>query len=97
MVHADLHLNDHIRVFGQLKSGLESGRTGGRAHQGKPSPWDYNFEFVYQWGNFGRGAVSAWTAASDTGYTIRTRRFRPQLSVKANAANLLVEPKREAL
>ena len=223
MVHADLHLNDYIRVFGQLKSGLESGRTGGprppdedeldlhqafidtrlndvltlrlgrqelafgsqrlvsvregpnvrqsfdggqviirsdvwridsfftlpvetdrqvfddsserarlfwgvyavrplsllpqghvdgyylgldrkqaqfdqgSAHElrhslgvrlwGKPSPWDYNFEFVYQWGNFGRGAISAWTAASDTGYTIRTGRFRPRLSVKANAAS----------
>jgi hypothetical protein len=54
---------------------------------GKSSSWDYNFEFVYQWGNFGRGAISAWTAAFDTGYTIRTGRFRPRLSVKANAAS----------
>jgi len=29
MLHADLHLGPSIRFFGQLKSGLENGRTGG--------------------------------------------------------------------
>ena len=29
MVHADFHLGKRLRVFGQLKSGIESGRTGG--------------------------------------------------------------------
>lgn len=28
-VHADLHLNDRIRIFGQLRSGLENGRKNG--------------------------------------------------------------------
>jgi len=29
MVHADFHLGKRVRIFGQLKSGIESGRTGG--------------------------------------------------------------------
>jgi len=29
MLHADLHLGPYVRFFGQLKSGLENGRTGG--------------------------------------------------------------------
>src|SRR6185369_967733 len=29
MVHADAHLSDFFRVFGQFKSGLEDGCTGG--------------------------------------------------------------------
>src|SRR3954452_23484251 len=29
MFHGDLHLGSHVRFFGQLKSNLESGRTGG--------------------------------------------------------------------
>ena len=31
---------------------------------GKQSRVDYNFEFVYQFGTFGHGDISAWTAAS---------------------------------
>ena len=29
MIHADTHLGEWFRVFGQLKSGLEDGRSGG--------------------------------------------------------------------
>jgi hypothetical protein len=29
MLHADLHLGERLRFFGELKSGLENGRTGG--------------------------------------------------------------------
>jgi len=29
MFHADFHLGKRVRIFGQLKSGIESGRTGG--------------------------------------------------------------------
>jgi hypothetical protein len=54
---------------------------------GQPQPWDYNCEFVYQWGDFGRGAIQAWTVASDTGYTLSTFRFRPRLGLKANVAS----------
>src|SRR5207245_481706 len=151
MLHADLHLGEALRVFGQLKSGLENERSGGPRptdedkldlHQafldvtlaattsttlvfrggrqellfgtqrlvsvregpnvrqsldggrligtrlwGRPQPWDYNFEFVYQWGDFGRGAIQAWTAASETGYTLQAVRFHPRLGLKADIAS----------
>ncbi len=50
-------------------------------------PLDYNFEFIYQWGSFGNGDIRAWTAASDTGYTIESLPFRPRFSLKADIAS----------
>src|SRR5207253_313545 len=38
---------------------------------GKLSELDYNFEFIYQFGQFGSGNINAWTTASDTGYTFK--------------------------
>jgi hypothetical protein len=49
--------------------------------------WDYNFEFVYQWGRFGGGRIQAWTIASDTGYTVRSTLFSPRIGLKANIAS----------
>jgi hypothetical protein len=37
---------------------------------GKGKNLDYNFEFLYQFGTFGRGNIHAYALASDTGYTI---------------------------
>ncbi len=51
------------------------------------TPLDYNFEFVYQWGSIGRGDIRAWTAASDTGYTIDEVPLRPRMGLKANIAS----------
>ena len=39
---------------------------------GTAGPWEYNFEAVYQWGEFGDGNIRAWTIASDTGYHLRS-------------------------
>ncbi len=36
---------------------------------GKYGALDYNFEFMYQFGSFGDATISAYTIASDTGYT----------------------------
>jgi hypothetical protein len=47
-------------------------------------PFDYNFEFVYQWGRFGKGDIQAWMAASDTGYTFMSLPLQPRLGLKAN-------------
>jgi hypothetical protein len=48
---------------------------------------DYNFEVLYQWGAFGPGHISAWTVASDTGYTLKDIAWKPRLSLKANVAS----------
>ena len=36
---------------------------------GKKNSLDYNFEFLYQFGEFGQGDIHAYALASDTGYT----------------------------
>jgi hypothetical protein len=51
---------------------------------GKNADWDWNFEFVYQFGDFGNGHISAWTAASDTGYTFAHAPWTPRLGLKAD-------------
>ncbi|HEV2802265.1 MAG TPA: alginate export family protein [Pyrinomonadaceae bacterium] len=54
---------------------------------GGRSAWDYNYEFVYQWGTFGRGRIRAWTIASDNGYTLSRVRARPRLGLKADVTS----------
>ena len=49
--------------------------------------WDYNYEFLYQWGAFGNGIIMAWTAASETGYTWYNARLKPRLALNANIAS----------
>lgn len=51
------------------------------------APFDYNFEFLYQWGGFGNGDISAWTAASDTGYTFAALPLRPRIGLRADIAS----------
>ncbi len=54
---------------------------------GSKSGWDYNFEFVYQFGSFGSGDIRAWTAASDTGFTFEKAPLKPRLGLKANVTS----------
>ena len=49
--------------------------------------WDYNLEFVYQFGSFGSGDIQAWTAASDVGFTFANALFKPRLGLKANVTS----------
>jgi hypothetical protein len=51
---------------------------------GQHAGWDWNFEFVYQFGEFGDGHISAWTAASDTGFTFAEAPWSPRLGLKAD-------------
>ena len=48
----------------------ETRHTVGTRIWGKGKNLDYNFEFLYQFGEFGRGNIRAYALASDTGYTI---------------------------
>lgn len=60
---------------------------------GEPPPgreaegFDYDAEAVYQFGSFGQSSISAWTVATDFGYTFADVRFSPRLSLKANIAS----------
>lgn len=48
---------------------------------------DYNTELVFQFGSFGAGRIRAWTAASDTGYTFASARWRPRFGGQANVTS----------
>ncbi len=54
---------------------------------GHKAGWDYNLEFVYQFGSFGSGDIQAWTAASDVGFTFANALFEPRLGLKANVTS----------
>ena len=54
---------------------------------GRKASWDYNFEFVYQFGSFGAGNIQAWTAASDVGFAFENAPLKPRLGLKANATS----------
>lgn len=49
--------------------------------------WDYNSEFVVQFGRFAEGDITAWTVATDTGYTFASAPMRPRLGLKADIAS----------
>jgi hypothetical protein len=54
---------------------------------GKKSGWDYNIELVYQFGLFADANISAWTVASETGYTFGDAPLCPRLFFKADIAS----------
>lgn len=54
---------------------------------GRKAGWDYNLEFVYQFGSFGSGDIQAWTAASDVGFTFENAPLKPRLGLKANVTS----------
>ena len=51
---------------------------------GHKAGWDYNLEFVYQFGSFDSGDIKAWTAASEVGFTFENVPLKPRLGLKAN-------------
>ncbi|HEY2950946.1 MAG TPA: alginate export family protein, partial [Verrucomicrobiae bacterium] len=54
---------------------------------GSAAGWDWNFEFVYQFGEFGDGDISAWTAASDTGFSFAQIPWSPRIGLKADVTS----------
>lgn len=54
---------------------------------GDSGAWDWNNEFVYQFGSFGSGSINAWTAAVDVGYTWREAWLEPRLGLSTAIAS----------
>ena len=59
----------------------------------KKNGGDYNLEFIYQFGKFGPGKISAYGLDSDIGYTWRDVRFTPRIGLRANIASGDRDPK----
>jgi hypothetical protein len=87
--HLDLYYLGLRRADAHFDQGTarEKRESLGARIWGHRSGWDYNFEFVYQFGRFGDAPISAWTAASDTGFTFSRFRFEPRLGLKADIAS----------
>jgi len=71
--------------------GEETRHSIGTRLWGREHGWDWNFEFVYQFGRFDDGVevgdISAWTAASVTGYTFHHTPLSPRIALSANIAS----------
>jgi hypothetical protein len=72
-----------VAVFNQ-GSGSEQRHTLGARFSGRAQAWDWDWEAMYQFGEFADGDISAWSIASSTGYTISDTPLSPRLGFKAN-------------
>lgn len=60
--------------------------VGARAF-GSAGGWFWDWEAVYQFGKFGRGDISAWTLATNTGFRWEDRPWKPELMLSLNVAS----------
>lgn len=67
--------------------GLEKRHSVGARLFGESSGWDWDFEGVYQFGDFNSGRIRAWTLATETGFTFKSMPFEPRLGLKADIAS----------
>ena len=87
--HTDLYylgFENHQGVFNQ-GTAYELRHTLGSRLWGKPLPWEYNLEFIWQFGKFGEGDIQAWAVASDTHYNFGVRPLRPRLGLRADVTS----------
>lgn len=67
--------------------GAEDRQTYGLRCFGQNGHWDYNWEAVAQLGEVGNKEISAWTFATDTGYTFKETSWQPRIGLKADIAS----------
>jgi hypothetical protein len=65
-------------------TGKERRHTLGTRFFGQAGEWEWNWEAFYQFGDFARCSISAWSVASDTNYTVKALPFTPRFGLKAN-------------
>jgi hypothetical protein len=54
---------------------------------GKPMPWEYNLEYVWQFGTFGPGNIQAWTAANAVRYNFSDLPLKPRIGLRFDVAS----------
>lgn len=87
--NVDFYYLDFRDDMGSFVQGVnkETRHTVGMRLWGRASGWDWNWEAVYQFGSFGDKRISAWTIASDTGFTFSDVLFQPRVGLRANIAS----------
>lgn len=68
-------------------AGSEDRHTFGVRLWGAVEGWDYNSELGYQFGAFDRTDIDAWFLATDTGYTLGSRKLRPRFGVRFDVSS----------
>jgi alginate export protein len=83
--NVDLYYLGYDRQNATFNQGTanEQRQTIGTRLWGQPGNWDYNAEFLFQFGRFGAGNIQAWVASSDTGYTFKSLPLQPRLGLRA--------------
>jgi hypothetical protein len=70
---------DAVYVQGK---GYELRHSLGTRLWGNPLPWEYNLEYVWQFGKFGSGNIEAWTAAHAVRYNFSELPLKPRLGLR---------------
>ena len=81
-----LGLRRTLAVFDQGLAAEERHSFGARIW-GRSAGWDYNWEFVGQFGRFGDGDIRAWTVATDTGFSPAGWPGKPRVGLRANVSS----------
>jgi hypothetical protein len=84
----DVYVLGYERPEARFLSGVADERrySAGMRLYGAKDGFDWDLEGVYQFGSFGDANISAWTLASDVGFTLNTS-LRPRFGIKANLAS----------
>lgn len=85
---ADVYYLGYDRQEAEFDSGTdhEMRHSVGTRWFNKGKNWDYDYEGVYQFGQFGNKSIKAWTVSSTTGYTFN-HPWKPRLELKASVAS----------
>jgi hypothetical protein len=54
---------------------------------GRPMPWEYNLEYVWQFGRFGSHNIEAWSAANAVRYNFSDLPLKPRLGLRFDTAS----------
>lgn len=65
----------------------ERRHTVGMKWTGSGARLTLNYDVLLQWGTFGGAPIRAWAFATETGYQLTTRGWRPRLGVRADLAS----------
>jgi hypothetical protein len=68
-------------------SGYELRHSLGTRLWGRPLPWEYNVEYLWQFGTFGSGNIEAWSAANAIRYNFSDLPLKPRLSLRFDVAS----------
>lgn len=89
----DGHTDLYYLGFENKQATYDQGKGGELRHSlgtriwGRPMPWEYNLEYVAQFGRFGSGDIQAWTAANAVRYNFDKRPLRPRFGVRFDVAS----------